>query len=327
MILNTIHWAKMESKRNHRALFFVLIDMIINYLIYDVFPQEYFHYGYFKKTSADKRTYFTTKLYVRRRTELSDTKAEIEFFENKYNFANKFSSYYGRRYMKFDEATTFDDFLSFANSVNRFVYKPLTSCEGRGIKSYSVQDYISKEALYDDVRKRGGVALLDEWITQAEELSEIYPKGVNCIRVYTFIHDEIFEFIDAKFTVGLGSDIVNATLDNSIFCLVDVDTGIVTSDLCDYDLNVYSEHPITHWKPKGFQIPMWSEILDLCKKAAQVVPNVAYVGWDVALTKNGPVLIEGNHCGGCGGNQFCVLRKEKTGLKEKWDVMHRNQNS
>ena len=122
----------------------------------------------------------------------------------------------------------------------------------------------------------------------------------------------------------MSSDIVNATLDSSIFCLVDVNTGIIVSDFCDYDLNVYKEHPKTHFVPKGYKIPMWDDVLQLVKEAAYVVPEVAYVGWDVALTKDGPVLIEGNHCGGCGGNQFCVLRDETTGLKDVWDVMHRD---
>lgn len=53
-------------------------------------------------------------------------------------------------------------------------------------------------------------------------------------------------------------------------------------------------------------------------QAARVVPQVAYVGWDVAITESGPVLIEGNHYGGVGGNQFCLLTRRKTGTKEKW---------
>lgn len=144
---------------------------------------------------------------------------------------------------------------------------------------------------------------------------------MNCIRVYTFIHDDVFQFVDAKVSFGIGADIVNATLDSSVFGLVDVNTGIITSDLADYNLVVYKEHPITHFTAKGTQLPRWKEVLELAKKAAYVVPQVAYVGWDIAITDKGPVLIEGNHCGGCGGNQFCVLREDTKGTKATWDVM------
>ena len=150
---------------------------------------------------------------------------------------------------------------------------------------------------------------------------EILYGGVNCIRVYTFLHDGVFRFVDAKVSFGVGSDIVNATLDSSIFGIVDVETGIITSDLANYNLDVFKEHPITHFVAKGTQLPMWREVLALAKKAAYVVPQVAYVGWDIALTEKGPVLIEGNHCGGCGGNQFCVLRDSTRGTLDTWDVM------
>ena len=39
---------------------------------------------------------------------------------------------------------------------------------------------------------------------------------------------------------------------------------------------------------------MWREILDLLQEAARVVPSVRYVGWDVAVTPDGPLLVEGN---------------------------------
>ena len=40
---------------------------------------------------------------------------------------------------------------------------------------------------------------------------------------------------------------------------------------------------------------MFKEAVELVKEAAKVIPEVAYVGWDVAVTENGPLIIEGNH--------------------------------
>ena len=42
-------------------------------------------------------------------------------------------------------------------------------------------------------------------------------------------------------------------------------------------------------------IPYWKESLETCLKAAKMVDGLGYVGWDIAVTPNGPVLIEGNH--------------------------------
>ena len=45
---------------------------------------------------------------------------------------------------------------------------------------------------------------------------------------------------------------------------------------------------------QGYQIPYVKEAIDLCLKAATVVPQLRYIGWDVATTPTGPAIIEGN---------------------------------
>ncbi|MBO5513265.1 MAG: hypothetical protein J5961_01580, partial [Mogibacterium sp.] len=41
-------------------------------------------------------------------------------------------------------------------------------------------------------------------------------------------------------------------------------------------------------------VPYWQEIREMIDKASRVVPTVGFVGWDVAVMEDGPVLIEGN---------------------------------
>jgi hypothetical protein len=55
-----------------------------------------------------------------------------------------------------------------------------------------------------------------------------------------------------------------------------------------------SEHPDTQVRFEGKKIPEWSSIIDICKRAASAFSGVRLVGWDVALTPEGPILIEGN---------------------------------
>lgn len=44
----------------------------------------------------------------------------------------------------------------------------------------------------------------------------------------------------------------------------------------------------------GKVLPYWEDALDLCLRAHELLPAVAAVGWDVALTPDGAVLLEGN---------------------------------
>jgi hypothetical protein len=45
----------------------------------------------------------------------------------------------------------------------------------------------------------------------------------------------------------------------------------------------------------GFVVPNYDIAVDAVKRAAKVVPDVRYIGWDVAITPEGCELIEANH--------------------------------
>jgi hypothetical protein len=53
-----------------------------------------------------------------------------------------------------------------------------------------------------------------------------------------------------------------------------------------------SRHPVTGAAMAGFQLPRWSEAVALAKRVATTFPEAPLVGADVALTENGPVIIE-----------------------------------
>ena len=44
----------------------------------------------------------------------------------------------------------------------------------------------------------------------------------------------------------------------------------------------------------GKAIPCWEDVLNLCLRAHEYLPALAAVGWDVAVTPSGVILIEGN---------------------------------
>ena len=75
--------------------------------------------------------------------------------------------------------------------------------------------------------------------------------------------------------------------------LVDLETGKLVGNGIDKKLNE-SEKSITGIKFDGFEIPYWEEIKEMVLEAALVNDKVNLIGWDVAISKNGPVIIEGN---------------------------------
>jgi hypothetical protein len=53
-------------------------------------------------------------------------------------------------------------------------------------------------------------------------------------------------------------------------------------------------HPVTGERIEGFQLPHWDQAVALALEAHKTLPTIALVGWDIALTPDGPVIIEGN---------------------------------
>lgn len=55
-----------------------------------------------------------------------------------------------------------------------------------------------------------------------------------------------------------------------------------------------STHPDTGIKFKDYKIPYIKESIVLAKKFHSYFPDIHSIGWDIAITENGPCIIEGN---------------------------------
>ena len=44
----------------------------------------------------------------------------------------------------------------------------------------------------------------------------------------------------------------------------------------------------------GYRLPYWNEVRELVKNVHAKLPDIKSIGWDVAITENGPILVEGN---------------------------------
>ena len=64
----------------------------------------------------------------------------------------------------------------------------------------------------------------------------------------------------------------------------------------------------------GYQLPMVPAAITLAKQAAMVLPQMRHIGWDVAITPEGPAIIEGNEYPGTDLCQLAPHYPEKQGL-------------
>lgn len=59
-------------------------------------------------------------------------------------------------------------------------------------------------------------------------------------------------------------------------------------------LTTVRHHPETNRPFEGFSVPLWSEAVDAVLKAHRQFPDFRALGWDVAITPEGPKVLEAN---------------------------------
>ena len=95
--------------------------------------------------------------------------------------------------------------------------------------------------------------------------------------------------------VGVGASIVDNSHSGGCSYEIDVETGRVVSRGWSHTVTEQIFHPSSEICMLGRQIPFWQETMSMVKRAAEMMPSVTFIGWDVAITEKSPIFIEGNH--------------------------------
>ena len=95
-----------------------------------------------------------------------------------------------------------------------------------------------------------------------------------------------------------GRAIVDNVAQGGLAAPVDITTGKICGPAIRKDkklgLATVEEHPDTGIRFLGVQLPFWEDALHLAVQAHSAFPSMHFVGWDIALLPDGPVVLEGN---------------------------------
>ncbi len=293
---------KKEKGRSKISTFFDLVNCSRKY---KTSPHNYEVMGFADLTSEQRKTFFTFYDNIAMMEKYNSKKHEAIFY-NKFIFSKVFSDFYGRKCVMTNYLTE-EDFEKFMEGETKIVYKPVNAAQGKGVEVLDLKDFDSLHTLYDYVMSLPK-GIIETWIVQHSEISALYPHAVNPIRINTVLDGDKMHIMTSTLSIGHNSKIANASI-NALFALVDPKTGEVLTEACDYDGGIYEKHPETGATFKGFHIPFWKETLQMLEKATRTMHQVGYVGWDIAITENGPILIEGNNDPGYIGFQLPLFVK------------------
>ena len=288
------------KKEKGKSKISTFIDLVNCSRKYRTSPHNYEVMGFADLTKEQRKTYFTFSDSIAMMEKYNSKKHEAIFY-NKFIFSKVFSEFFGRKCVITNYLTE-EDFEKFMEGETKIVYKPVNAAQGKGVEVLDLCDFENLKELYNYVMTLPN-GILETWITQHSSISSLYPHAVNPIRINTVLDGDKMHVMTSTLSIGHNSKIANASI-NALFALVDPKTGEVLTDACDYNGGVYKKHPETDAEFKGFQIPFWKETLEMLEKATRTMYQVRYVGWDIAITENGPILIEGNNDPGYLGFQL-----------------------
>lgn len=139
--------------------------------------------------------------------------------------------------------------------------------------------------------------ILQETIVQHEKMSALCSSSVNTIRLQTVMDKDgnVIPF-GPGVRIGRMGNIVDNWAKGGVFVGIDSSTeklkkiGIMKPK---YGTKV-SEHPDSHIPFEGYPIPYYKEAEKMVVDLHKMMYRSHSIGWDIAITENGPVIIEGN---------------------------------
>lgn len=155
-------------------------------------------------------------------------------------------------------------------------------------------------------------------IIQHQDLNIFKTKSVNTIRIITIMGQSGAVDVFAAFLrlSGSAESFVDNRAKGGIGVGIELDTGRLMQYGFPHDAFgvKVDHHPISGVKFADVVLPYWNETVELVCNAHKQFYELQSIGWDVVLTQNGPVLLEGNDDWEIGGPQDTY-----GGLKNRWN--------
>lgn len=268
----------------------VFLDILWCSVRYEVAFQDYQDWDVYKLSRRERVTLIThpksDHIAVR-----YNAASHRHLFADKVEFNRLFADYLGREWIDLRAADA-AGVSAFIARHPTLILKPVDGLGGHGVEKIEAASIGDVDAFISRALETRQF-LLEECLTQHPELARLNPSSVNTLRLITFRKDGEAHLLAAALKIGNGGAIDNFS-DGGMYTMVD-DAGRALSPAFDGAGHTFNVHPSTGVTIPGFEVPRFHEAVALVSKAAGVVPEIPYVGWDVAIRAEGPVLIEGNY--------------------------------
>ncbi len=282
------------------------------------YPYQYYRFDLYLKSCtlpvAEMKNYVPLYFFNNLFFPLSYKDYVILSFDKLMNYAllKAYEAPQPRFVFGFDHQTFFDgadnpvsnsevDVLINNSGAAKLFVKPRFGSEGKGIEIFkkSGNHFIDVEGKvlnhdYLLTTLKGGRYIVQEGLVQHAEMNALYPDSINTLRVITQCVNGNAKVMYALIRMGKGGNQVDNAAAGGVYVKLDPETGTLGDVAYAHDRINFDKHPDTGFTFKGSTIQSWPQVKNLALSVARKYREITYVGWDIALTTDGPSIIELN---------------------------------
>lgn len=141
--------------------------------------------------------------------------------------------------------------------------------------------------------------LLQEYLSPHPLMNPLKGKALNTVRIATLrdasgaVHPDF-----AMIRIGKPTSVTDNLHKGGVVAGVDLETGRISQAIYGYEQD---KGPWVEKKNldigslfKQRKIPQWERMVETVQRFHDTTPGINSIGWDVALSRDGPVVVEGN---------------------------------
>ncbi len=290
-----IEYAKYVKKEKKKSYLSQYIEILYSSMRYDISFIDYYYYKFYERTPLQKNNYAGTGFMYEFQKKQNQGSLR-KYLSDKFLFAQKYNEFISIKNYSAEEVLGSQSICDKLISNNtKLVLKPRYGAEGNGIVFLATKDFTT-ETLRSAVRDYNS-GVVEEFVDQHPAINKLSPYATNTLRVITQVTpDNEVDILLVCFRISNGAPVDNFD-QGGISAIVNIKTGVIDTpgifkDPRNNDL-LY-QHPLTGEDIVGFEIPYWTETVEFVKRISLHIPQLRSVGWDIAITANGPTVIEGN---------------------------------
>lgn len=293
--------------------------LIFNWIGLGLHPEEMICYELTESSLEEKKSFMSAGDNMRMILKMNDLR-DSRIFNNKALTYKRFKKYYHRDAVYITKKSDYPAFASFAKKHPVFVKKQVFESMGRSVELVDAAKKDSKKLFSSLIAK--GPHLLEEKVNQSAEMASLNSSSVNTVRCIAFYTRDGIEDLYYFMKVGRKGSFVDNGGAGGILVGIDRETGQLNTDGFDEFDRRYPVHPDSGIPFKGFQLPEWNNMKAVCREMSASIPSVKFIGWDLAHSTDGWVVIEGNARSQLIGPQTVW----KVGIKKELETIMKNMD-